>query len=51
MPGAYNMKLMVKAIYIAGDNEEGVFYGIQTLIQLLPFPKNCKQLQIDNSIM
>jgi hexosaminidase len=25
-----------KGVYIGGDNEEGVFYGVQTLIQLLP---------------
>ena len=35
-PGAYTMEINDKEIYIAGDNEAGVFYGIQTLIQLLP---------------
>lgn len=34
--GAYNMQVNNKGVYIAGDNETGVFYGIQTLIQLLP---------------
>ncbi len=34
-PGAYNMSIDHKGIYIAGDNENGVFYGIQTLIQLV----------------
>jgi hexosaminidase len=34
--GAYQMRVGTKGIYIAGDNEEGVFYGLQTLIQLLP---------------
>ena len=34
--GAYRMTVDNKGIYIAGDNETGVFYGIQTLIQLLP---------------
>ncbi|HTS44228.1 MAG TPA: family 20 glycosylhydrolase [Puia sp.] len=34
--GAYKMDVNDKNIYIAGDNEEGVFYGIQSLIQLLP---------------
>ena len=38
IPGAYNMKVDDKGVYIAGDNEDGVFYGIQTLIQLLPVP-------------
>lgn len=36
LPGSYTMNITGKEIYIAGDNEEGVFYGIQTLIQLLP---------------
>ena len=30
------MDVNSKEVYIAGDNEAGVFYGIQTLIQLLP---------------
>ena len=36
LPGAYKMTVNNKGVYIGGDNEEGVFYGIQTLIQLLP---------------
>lgn len=36
--GAYNLTVNNKGVYIAGDNEDGVFYGIQTLIQLLPVP-------------
>lgn len=39
VPGAYRMTVNNKGVYIAGDNEEGVFYGIQTLIQLLPVEK------------
>lgn len=38
LPGAYIMKVDLNGVYIAGDNEEGVFYGLQTLIQLLPVP-------------
>jgi hexosaminidase len=38
MPGAYNMTVDAKGVYIAGDNEDGVFYGIQSLVQLLPVP-------------
>lgn len=34
--GAYNMHVNNDEVYIGGDNEEGVFYGIQSLIQLLP---------------
>ncbi len=37
-PGAYNLSVDSKGVYITGDNEDGVFYGIQTLIQLLPLP-------------
>jgi hexosaminidase len=33
--GAYNLTVDKNGIYIAGDNETGVFYGLQTLLQLL----------------
>ncbi|HEX4850693.1 MAG TPA: beta-N-acetylhexosaminidase, partial [Puia sp.] len=36
LPGAYKMDVNANLAYIAGDNAEGVFYGIQSLIQLLP---------------
>ena len=36
--GAYTLTINNKGAYIAGDNENGTFYGIQTLIQLLPVP-------------
>jgi hexosaminidase len=36
--GAYTLTSDAKGIYIAGDNETGAFYGVQTLIQLLPVP-------------
>jgi hexosaminidase len=39
-PGAYTMNVDKSKIYIGGDNEQGVFYGIQTLIQLLPAEKS-----------
>lgn len=35
-PGAYMMTVDNNGVYIAGDNEAGVFYGVQSLIQLLP---------------
>jgi len=40
LPGAYEMTVDNKGVYIGGDNEEGVFYGVQTLIQLLPVDIN-----------
>ncbi len=39
IPGAYNLTVDKKGVYIAGDNAEGVLYGIQTLIQLFPVQK------------
>jgi len=43
LPGAYEMTVNNKGVYIGGDNEEGVFYGVQTLIQLLPVDINKSQ--------
>jgi hexosaminidase len=37
--GAYEMRIEKNKILITGANPEGVFYGIQSLIQLLPFSK------------
>jgi hexosaminidase len=34
--GAYRLNVNSNGVYIAGDNAAGSFYGIQTLIQLLP---------------
>jgi hexosaminidase len=48
LPGAYNLTADNKGIYIAGDNAAGVFYGIQTLIQLLP--ANHKQQTTNNQL-
>lgn len=40
IPGAYTLEVKKNGIYISGDNENGVFYGIQSLIQLLPVEKS-----------
>jgi hexosaminidase len=37
--GGYNLEVSFDKIVLSGHNEEGVFYGIQTLIQLLPTQK------------
>ncbi|MFZ4771264.1 MAG: beta-N-acetylhexosaminidase [Ferruginibacter sp.] len=37
--GAYTMNIGSKEVYIAGDNEAGVFNGLQTLLQLIPATK------------
>jgi hexosaminidase len=41
--GAYLMTVDNKGVYIAGDNETGVFYGVETLIQLLPVDNDKSQ--------
>ena len=50
--GAYILNVDKNGIYIAGDNEAGVFYGMQTLIQLMPIDKDLgiKKTDIDFSI-
>lgn len=37
--GAYVMQVKKDQVYIAGDNETGTFYGVQSLLQLLPVEK------------
>ena len=39
LAGAYTMEVNNKAVYITADNETGIFYGMQTLLQILPLPK------------
>jgi hexosaminidase len=39
IPGAYTMVIDKSAVTIGGDNAMGAFYGIQSLIQLLPLEK------------
>jgi len=48
LPGAYEMTVDNKGVYIGGDNEEGVFYGVQTLIQLLPVDSSALKSKISN---
>ena len=40
LPGAYTMEVNTQGISIGGDNGTGAFYGIQTLIQLLPIERS-----------
>ncbi|GAO43694.1 glycoside hydrolase family 20 protein [Flavihumibacter petaseus] len=46
LEGAYNLQVNQKGVYIAGDNETGVFYGVQTLLQLLPAEGKPKNLSL-----
>jgi hexosaminidase len=39
IPGAYTLVIDKSAVTIGGDNATGTFYGIQSLIQLLPLEK------------
>ncbi|HEY0895962.1 MAG TPA: beta-N-acetylhexosaminidase [Sphingobacteriaceae bacterium] len=36
VPGAYNLKATAEKIRITGFDDQGIFYGVQSLIQLLP---------------
>lgn len=40
IPGAYQLHVKKDEIHIGGDNATGTFYGVQTLIQLLPYAKS-----------
>jgi hexosaminidase len=46
LPGAYKLSIDNSGISISGDNETGVFYAIQTLIQLLPLPDKKVQAKV-----
>lgn len=49
LPGAYLLNINDKGVYIAGDNAEGVFYGIQTLLQLITSKKQVASIRIYDS--
>ena len=40
IPGAYKLQVTDKQIRITGNDPEGVFYGVQSLIRLLPLERN-----------
>jgi hexosaminidase len=42
-PGAYTIEVNKKGISISGDNETGVFYAVQSLLQLLQASENSNQ--------
>lgn len=44
--GAYSLSVSPHTITITGYNESGLFYGVQTLIQLLPVDSKDKNLNI-----
>lgn len=51
--GAYKLDITKNGVGISGDNKEGVFYGIQSLLQLLPTSKQSSlavpQLSIEDA--
>lgn len=44
--GAYSLQINQKGITITGQDEAGVFYGIQSLLQLLPVDQENKSLPL-----
>src|SRR6202008_3064115 len=40
IPGAYTIEVNKDGIWLNGDNENGLFYAVQTLLQLLPTDKD-----------
>ena len=42
IPGNYKLSVETDKVLITADNQEGVFYGTQSLIQLLPIKKEKK---------
>ena len=50
IPGAYTLQVSGKDITIRGENREGVFYGVSTLIQLLPNRVDKKEKSISHPI-
>ena len=42
--GKYHMQITPTAINISGDTYQGTFYGVQTILQLLPTEKSAKLL-------
>jgi hexosaminidase len=52
--GAYTLNVTFKGIYINGTDENGLFYGIQSLLQLLPIPEagaKIKPAKLDISLV
>lgn len=47
IPGAYTLEVNSTGIAILGDNATGTFYGIQSLVQLLPLEKK-QELAVPN---
>jgi hexosaminidase len=42
IPGAYTLEVKQLGVFISGDNETGAFYGVQSLLQLLPVEKSSR---------
>lgn len=46
IPGTYSLVVNNKGVTITGQDETGVFYGIQTLLQLLPVQESLRSLPL-----
>ena len=45
---AYQLNILPDRAVIYASTNQGLFYGIQTLLQLIPFSTNAKQIDVDN---
>lgn len=48
---AYQLNILLDRAVIYASTNQGLFYGIQTLLQLIPFSTNVKQIEVDNFII
>lgn len=45
-PGAYELQVNSRGVFIGGDDAEGVFHGVQTLLQLLSQNRNGNEFSL-----
>ena len=48
---AYQLNILGDRIAIYASTNQGLFYGIQTLLQLIPFTTNATEIKLDNLMM
>mgnify|MGYP006166569773 CR=1 FL=1 len=48
---AYQLNILGDRIAIYASTNQGLFYGIQTLLQLIPFTANATEIKLDNLMM
>jgi len=50
-PEGYNIVITRKSITIEASNEAGLFYGVQSLLQLIPIDSNKKSIKIKGAVI